>query len=287
WRAVGENPLALNALLTGLLVSVACGVVGTFVVARRITYIAASISHCVLGGLGAAHYLRAVHGWAWLRPEYGAFASALLAAAVIGIVTLRIREREDTVIGAVWAVGMAVGILFIHKTPGYTQELMSYLFGNILLVSRWQIWLVAGLDVVVIGATFLFYPKFVALCFDEEFARLRNVRVQLYYLLLLGMTAVTVFLLVSIVGIVLVIALLTLPIAIAGRFSRSLIQMMALSTVLCAVFSVGGLSVSYGPDLPAGPTIIVLAGAVYFLVLLLAPVRSRLRRAALSNGGPK
>ena len=278
WYAVAEHPLARNALAIGLLASVACGVVGTYVVTRRITYIAAGIAHCVLAGLGAARYLNVVHGWTFLHPLHGALVAALLAAGIIGWVSLHTREREDTAIGAVWAVGMAVGILFIYQTPGYNQDLMSYLFGNILLVSTRDLWLTLALDVIIVGLTVVFYPQLQAVCFDEEFARLRNMQVDFYYLLLLGLTAVTVVLLSVVVGIVLVIALLTLPAAIAGRLSGSLGQMMGLACLVCAVFTLLGLSVSYGPDLPAGPTIIVLTGGAYFLVSFGGLVVERLRR---------
>ncbi len=254
------------ALLAGLLVSIACGVVGTYVVVRRITYIAGSIAHCVLGGLGAAKYLQVTQGWTWLSPLYGATAAALLAAIIIGLVTLKAKQREDTVIGALWAIGMAVGVLFIARTPGYQEDVMSYLFGDILLVQRSDLWLIAGLDVVVVLLGLMFYHKFLAVCFDEEFARLRGVRVEFYYLLLLCLTALTVVLLVKVVGIVMVIALLTLPVAVAGYFSRTMWQMMLWAAVLSVIFTTAGLALSYKPNLPAGATIIALAGTVYLLV---------------------
>jgi zinc transport system permease protein len=263
------------ALLAGVLASVACGVVGSYVVARRITYIAGGIAHCVLAGMGAARYLAVVHGWTWLHPLHGATVAAVVAAFIIGIVSLRAREREDTVISALWAVGMAVGVLFISRTPGYSQDLMSYLFGNILLVGRGDLWLILILDVVVVGVSVLFYGRFLAVCYDEEFARLRGVRVEAYYLLLLVLAALTVVVLVTVVGIVLVIALLTLPVAVAGHFVRRLWHMMLLATLLSLLFTTAGLAVSYGPDLPAGATTIVLAGAAYLLVSAGAALRRR------------
>lgn len=262
------------ALLSGVLASVACGVIGSYVVVRRISYMAGGIAHCVLGGMGAARYLAVVHGWTWLHPLYGAVAAALGAAVIIGIVSLRAKQREDTAIGALWAVGMALGVLFIARTPGYQVELMSYLFGNILMVTRDSLWLLVGLDAAVIGVGLLFYNQLQAVCFDDEFARLRGVNVELYYILLLCLTALTVVLLVSVVGIVMVIALLTLPAAIAGHFCKTLAQMMLASAVLSVVLIATGLAVSYGPDLPPGATTIVLAGAVYLLFI----VASRLPR---------
>jgi len=261
-------PFLQYALLTGLLVSVACGIIGSYVVTRRITYIAGSIAHTVLGGLGAARYCQTVYQWEWFHPLYGAVLAALLSAVIIGVVSMRARQREDTVIGSLWAIGMAAGILFIYKTPGYNEDLMSYLFGSILMVSPQDLWMIAGLDILVVIAGILFYNQFLALCFDEEFARLRGVRVELYYLLLLCLTALTVVLLVTVVGIVMVIALLTLPAAVAGELTKRLWHMMALATVLTALFTTAGLGVSYGPDLPAGATTIIIAGITYLSVVL-------------------
>ncbi|HOF04264.1 MAG TPA: metal ABC transporter permease [Syntrophales bacterium] len=254
------------ALLTGVLVSVACGVIGSYVVTKRITYIAGSIAHTVLGGLGAARYCQTVYGWEWFHPLYGAVLAALLAAVIIGLVSMGGRQREDTVIGALWAIGMAAGILFISRTPGYSEDLMGYLFGNILMVSPPDLWMIAGLDLLVVTVGFLFYNQFLALCFDEEFARLRGVKVEIYYVGLLCLTALTVVLLVTVVGIVMVIALLTLPAAVAGELTKRLWHMMALATMLTVIFTTAGLAVSYGPDLPAGALTVTFAGLTYLLV---------------------
>ncbi|MEE8170685.1 MAG: metal ABC transporter permease [Phycisphaerae bacterium] len=267
-RAVADHTFLQHALLAGVLAGVACGVIGSYVVVRRITVIAGSIAHCVLGGMGAARYLQRVHGWTHAEPLYGAVVAALAAAAVIGLVSLRAKQREDMVIGAVWAIGMAVGVLFISRTPGYSDDLMSYLFGDILLVSRRELWMMGALDLVIVAVGLLFFNQFLAVCFDEEFARLRGLNVELYYLLLLGLTALTVVLLVSVVGIVLVIALLSLPVAIAGHFARTLAQLMVLSALCSMLVTTGGLALSYGPNLPAGATSIVLAGAAYLIILL-------------------
>ena len=145
-----ELPFLQNAILAGILCSISSGIVGTYVVLRRITYIAAAISHCVLGGLGAAKYLSAVYGWTWLKPVYGAVITALIAALIIGWISLRAKEREDSVISALWAVGMSAGVLFIYKTPGYNEDLMNYLFGNILMVSSEELYLIAALDIITI-----------------------------------------------------------------------------------------------------------------------------------------
>ena len=266
--ALVQHEFLRNAVFTGLLAAVACGVVGSYVVVRRISYIAGSIAHCVLGGMGAARYFSVVHGWEWCHLLYGALASALLAALVIGWVSLRFRQREDTVIGAVWALGMAVGILFIYETPGYNEDLMSYLFGNILLVSAREMWLLVGLDIMVVLLGLVFHKPLLAVCFDEEHARLRGIHVELFYLLLLCLTALTVVVLVSVVGIVLVIALLTLPAAAASQFTRTLWQMMAGAVVISMGVTTLGIALSYSPNLPTGATIIVLACVVYLLATL-------------------
>ena len=263
-----ELPFLQNAVLAGILCSISSGIVGTYVVLRRITYIAAAISHCILGGLGAARYFAVVYDLPWLRPIYGAILTAMAAALTIGIISLRAKEREDTVISALWAVGMAVGVLFIFKTPGYNEDLMSYLFGNILMVSREDLYLIGILDVIVITLTLTFYNQTMAVCFDEEFARTRGMAVEFYYLLLLGLTAMTVVLTVSVVGIIMVIALLSLPVAIASRFFDRVWKIMAASVVLGMFFTLSGLVISYTPNLPSGAVTIVLAGLTYMATLL-------------------
>lgn len=272
-----QNAFLRNALMVGVLASIACGVVGTYVVTRRISYIAGGIAHCVLGGMGAAKYCQVVYGIEWLHPMFGAIVAALLAAIIIGLVSLRAKQREDTVIGAVWAVGMAAGILFISKTPGYNEDLMNYLFGNILMVSSKDIWLIGFLDLVVVAIVVAGYNQFLAVCFDAEFARLRGIPVEAYYLLLLSLIALAVVLLVSVVGIILVIALLTLPAAIAGHCCKRLWKMMLLAGALCLLFTTSGLAFSYGPSLPSGALTIILAGIVYICVVFVRSLAARKR----------
>jgi zinc transport system permease protein len=261
-----DLPFLRYALFTGLFASIAFGIIGTFVVVRRISYIAGAISHCVLGGIGAGLYLQNVVGISWFTPVHGAIIVALLAAFILAEVSMHAKEREDSIIGALWAGGMAIGLLFIARTPGYFDP-MSFLFGNILLITKNDLFLVIALDIFIIVVVAVFYNKFLALCFDEEHARLRGVRTYWLYLLLLCLTALTIVLLVRIVGIIMVIALLTLPAAIAGSFARSIGQMMLVATVICAVFIVIGLGVSYSLDLPSGSVIILIATAVYLLSL--------------------
>lgn len=261
-----EVPFIRYALIAGLLSSISFGIIGSFVVVKRISYIAGAISHAALAGIGGALYLRHACGIESISPLHGAVVAALAAAFIIGMVTTRYKEREDTVIGTIWAIGMAIGLLFISKTPGYVDP-MSYLFGNILLVGRQELYLILLLDLVVITIGILFYQQFLALSFDEEFTQLRGIRTQLYYILLIFLIALTVVLMVTVVGIVMVIALLTIPAATAGIFSKKLWHMMVLGGILCALFTSLGLGTSYMLDLPSGSTTIVIAGIIYLLSL--------------------
>lgn len=257
-----------NALIACILAGIASGVIGTIVVVRRISYLAGSISHIILGGIGAVLFFNALYPGSAIDPLLGAGATAIVAAIIIGLVSLRAKQREDTVIGAMWSIGMAIGIVFVAKTPGYSSDLMGYLFGNILMVTQRDIWALGGLDFLVTLAAILFYNQFLAVCFDEEFASLRGLNVEGYYLALLCMTALTVVALVTVVGIVMCIALLTLPAAIASMFSNSLWKIMALSALLSVIFTTMGLALSYGPDIPPGATTILISGVAYLLTLV-------------------
>jgi zinc transport system permease protein len=261
FHALVEHEFLQRALIGGLLACIGCGVVGSYVVVQRISLLAGAIAHAVLGGMGIAWYLG-------VNPLAGALVAAVFAALIIGWVKLRFAEREDTAISAIWALGMAIGILFIAKTPGYSVDLLGYLFGNLLMMSTSDLQLIIALDVVILAFMSLFYRQFLAVCFDPEFARVRGLRVERYYLLLLVLVALTVVMLIQVVGLILVIALMTLPAAIAGRFTHSLAAMMGVAVVLGMVFTAGGLAVSYAPDLPSGPVIIVLAGMTYLLAAL-------------------
>ncbi len=266
--ALGQHAFLRQALLAGLLASVACGIVGTYVVTRRITVIAGSLAHTVLGGMGAAYWLHSVHHLEWLHPLHGAVVAALLGAGLIGLVRAHSREREDTVISALWAVGMALGVFFLFKTPGYKADLITYLFGNIVMIDPAALRMLVGLDIIILLLVLVFYYPLLAICFDEEFARLRGVRVGWLYTLLLMLIALTIVTLVYVVGIVMVIALVTLPASIAGLFVRRLWHTMILAAILSSIFTAVGLGISYGVDLPAGATIVLLTGMVYALAHL-------------------
>ena len=247
-----------NALLAGILASIVCGTIGSLVVVKRISFVSGAIAHSVLGGIGLAYFLGT-------SPILGAFVFAILAAVLISYVKQRKKQNEDTVLSAFWAVGMAIGIIFMSKTPGYNANLMSYLFGNILLVSNSDLLSLLLLVIVIISTVVIFYRQFIAIIFDEEFARLKKIKVDFMYTLLLILISLSVVILIRIVGIILVIALLTLPAAISRFFNRSIGGMMFWASVLGLVFTILGLWISYVLDLPTGSVIIVLAGLTYII----------------------
>lgn len=261
-EALFEHAFLQHAVLGGVLASLTCGVVGSFVVVRRIGYLAGGIAHAVLGGMGLAFFLGRA-------PLSGALLSALLAAVIISVVTRRGHQQEDTIISALWAVGMASGILFISKTPGYNVDLMSYLFGNVLMISQQDLLLIALLDGGILLFTLLFFKQLLALCYDSEFAALRGIRVDTLNTLLLCLVAATVVILIQIVGLILVIALLTLPAATARLYAATLVGMMILASAIGLVITSGGLALSYHYNLPAGATIALLCGLSYLVALIL------------------
>jgi len=257
------------AFLASLLASLASGTIGSFVVVKRIVFIAGSISHSILAGLGLCLWLQRVQGISWADPIVGAFLSAVLSALLIGWIHLKHRQREDSVIAATWSTGMAIGVVFLALTPGNNAEILNYLFGNILWITQRDLLLLGILNGILLTLLALNYRKFVALCFDEEQALLQGIPVQRLYLLLLAMVATTIVFLVQVIGIVLVIALLAIPATLAGLFTHRLPSMMFLATCFCAALSAMGLSVSYTLDWPPGATISLFAAFAYLLGLVL------------------
>lgn len=261
-----------------MLSSVACGIIGTYVTIRRITYIAGAIAHCTLGGMGVAKYLQTEMGLSFLTPLMGAVCFALLAALIIAYLQTKSTLRQDTILSAVWAIGMAIGILFISQTSGYNEDLMSYLFGDILMVTPLDLLLIGILDMLLILTTLLFYRQINAIAFDEEFARLSGLPVDLYNTLFLCTVALTVVLLVQLVGIILVVALLALPAATAARLTNRLTSMILVAILLCLLSTLGGLGLSYSPNLPSGATIILLAGAIYIAAGIYLKIQTKIRQ---------
>ncbi len=270
-----------NALAAGVLVSVACGVIGTFVVVNRIVFISGGIAHAAYGGIGLGYYFRysllptllTERALSQLDPSpgyypmLGAILFSVLSALGMGFVQRKTRERADTVIGVMWAIGMAIGIIFVDLTAGYKVDLMSYLFGSILAVPRSELWVMLGLDVIIVALALLFYKELLAISFDETFATIENVPVNAIYMVLLCMVALTVVMMMRVVGLIMVIAMLTVPAAIAGQFVKDMKRMMGLASALGVAFTVTGLWISYFWDLTSGASIILVSGVAYLLSL--------------------
>lgn len=248
-----------NAVLAGLLAAVLCGMVGTFVVVKRLAFLSDGISHAAFGGMGVCYFLG-------VDPLLGAMAVAVLCALGLGAMDTETIRSYDAMIGVLWAVGLAVGIVFVYKTPGYAPNLMTYLFGNILLVSRHEIGVLLGLAVSVLLILALFWKGVVAVSFDETFARVQGAPVRLLMTMLLTMIALSVVILIQVVGIILVVALLTIPPVIAMMLLKDLRAVLAVSTAIGVCITLGGLGLSFAYDLPSGPAIILLGAALLFVV---------------------
>lgn len=253
-----EYDFMINAILASVLASVACGIIGTYIVIKRLIFLSGGIAHSAYGGIGLGYLLS-------FNPIFGAVGSSILGAIFVSKMRQNKSENEDTLIGIIWAFGMALGVLFIGLSPGYAPDLMSYLFGNILTVSTSEILLMAIADLIIILLVFLFYKEFQSITFDEEYAKTTGLNVDLYYLILFVLIAVTIVLLIKLVGIILVVALLTIPAAISKLFAKTLQSMMLYSIGFGLLFTLIGLLFSYYLNLPSGSVIIVLSTIGYFI----------------------
>jgi len=276
WSALTHPDMVFlrYALLAGLISAIPFGMTGSLVVVQRISYLAGAVAHSILGGVGLALYLQTVHGWSWFHPLWGATVAAVVSALATGWIHMHYQERTDSVISAIWVIGMSIGVVFFSLTPGYV-DVNSYLFGNILLVGLTDLRMVAGLAVLVSAFVVVFYPRLLAISFDEEFSLLRGVSSRGYQMVFLVLTSLSIVVMVRIVGIIMVVALLTLPAAAAGRFVRHLWQMMLVSTLLVAFCTVLGIYLSFVWELPAGAVIVLINGVIYALSLLLSMTRKR------------
>jgi zinc transport system permease protein len=261
-----------NALWAGLLASVLCGVIGTFVVVKRLVFISGGISHAAFGGLGICYYL----GW---HPLLGATVVSVAAALAVGAFGRERGRFQDAMIGILWAVGMALGVVFIYKTPGYAPNLMTYLFGNILTVGRGDLRMTLGLVLLLLTLLALFFKEFVAVSFDETFAEVQGVPARLMVTTVLVLTALAIIFLIQLVGIILVMALLTIPPMVGLLLVHTFSRLLVVSSLVGALMTLGGLFLSYSFDLPSGPAIVLLG----FLLLAAVGGTTRLRRILVTR----
>ncbi len=266
-----------NALWAGLLVSIACGIIGTFVVINRLVFISGGVAHAAYGGIGLGYFFQ-------FNPMLGAILFSLVSALAMGLVQRKTRQRADTIIGVMWAVGMAIGIIFVDLTEGYKADLMSYLFGSILAVPKSDLLIMLLLDLIIVTLVILFYKELLAISFDETFATVANVPVDAIYLTLMCLVALTVVMMMRVVGLILVIALLTMPAAIAGQWVKEMKQMMVLASILGMSFTTAGLWLSYWLNLTSGATIILVAGATYLLSITVQLLLRRTRSNRMLEG---
>lgn len=251
-----------NALIAGVLISIAAGIIGSLVVVNRITFLTGGIAHSSYGGIGLAIYLG-------LPVLFGATVFAVITAIIIAMLTLNDKKRVDSVIGMMWASGMAIGIIFVDLTPGYNVDLMSYLFGSIIAISNEDITYLTILDLFIISIVAIFYKQILAVSYDSEFASLRGINVKFFYTLILILAGLCVVAAIKAVGLILVIALLTIPTYLAESFASKLSSMMIISSVLATLFTLVGLCISYIYDISSGASIIVSAVVILVVVKLL------------------
>jgi zinc transport system permease protein len=267
--ALQNNPLLLAALIAGLSASFVSGIVGSYVVVKRIVFISGSISHSVLAGIGFCLWLERAKGVEWVSPLYGALVAAIASALIMGWIRINYQQREDSVIAALWSIGMAVGVLFISQTPGFNVELTNFLIGNILWVTPTDLYILLVLNIVTLAIVLCFHKKFLAICFDEEQAQLQGLPVNSLYMLLLILIAVSIVLLIQVVGIILVLAMLTIPPAIANLMTTRLSLMMAIAVIINMIFCFTGMELAFAMDWPGGASIALAAGVVYVVSLLI------------------
>lgn len=247
-----------NALVAALLASIACGIIGVYVVVKKIVFISGGIAHAAFGGIGLGYFLG-------VNPVLGVIPFSIAAALSMGVISRRTKIPEDTAIGILWVMGMALGVIFVALSPGYAPELFGYLFGSILTVPTSDIFIMLSLNAAIIAVVFSLRREFQAISFDEDYATAIGLSTERLYLLLLCLIALTVVLLIRVVGVILVIALLTIPAAMSRQFTHRLSSMMFLSVFLCAIFTACGLWLSYAFDLPSGATIVLVSGTSFVL----------------------
>lgn len=261
-----------NALFASVLSGIACGMIGTYIVARRMVFLSGGITHASFGGIGIAYYMG-------VNPILGALVFAVLSSVGVEWSGSKGRIREDSAIGIIWSVGMAIGIIFIYLTPGYAPNLMSFLFGNILTVTSLDIILLAVFVGLLLVLAPLFMRSVMYVAFDREFARSRGVKVNTVSYVMAVFMALAIVLSIRLVGIMLLISLLTIPPAIVNSFTRSFSKIAWWSAAVAVAGNIIGLYISYTVNIPAGAsTIFVLAFALIIVKLL--PLH-RIKRTAV------
>lgn len=255
-----------NALMAGILASIACGIIGSLVVVNRIVFISGGIAHTSYGGIGLALFLG-------ISPLLGAGIFAVAAAVIMAVITMNDRQRSDTVIGVMWAFGMAFGIILSDLTPGYGTDLMSYLFGSILAVPASDLVYMSVLDIVILLFVIIWYRQIHAVSYDTEYATSMGVRSGVIYTVMLVMSALAVVLLIRVVGLILIIAMLTIPPYIAEKRVCSLKGMMFASTAMSLIFTIVGLWVAYIFNLTSGASIIAVSSVCFFAVIAYDSIR--------------
>jgi zinc transport system permease protein len=260
-----------NALMAGVLASVICGVIGVYVVLKRIVFISGGIAHFSFSGVGFSYLVD-------INPMLSTIAFSLLAALSIGMIKEKIRLDEDSTIGMLWASGMALGIIFVGLSKGYATELISFLFGNILAVSRQDLAVMFVLTSIVIVTAVALFKELFILTYDEDYGRVMGLPTYSLNLLLLCLIALTVVVLIKIVGVILVIALLTIPAATSKLLVSTIRRIMLLAIAIGLVFTISGLFLSYYVDLASGATIVVVSTVGFFIVSLLHKAMSRMKR---------
>jgi zinc transport system permease protein len=262
-----QSEFLFPGLVAGLLASLSCGIVGPYVITRRIVFLSGAIAHMAIGGIGVAIFLAKMvpSAFGWLAPIHGAIVASLLAAVLIGFIHDRVAERMDTLIGALWAIGMAIGILLLKYTPGYQGDLMNYLFGSIAFVNWTDVRWIVALDVVIVITVLLFHKKLLAICLDQQQAALQGINVLGTNIVLLCLVALTVICLTQVVGLILVIAMLSLPAATASHHVSRMGSLFVVSTLLCAVSTTVPRIAVYGTNVTPESAIVLTAGGVYLL----------------------
>lgn len=260
-----------NAILSALLASIVCGVIGTIIVEKRLVMMSGGISHASFGGVGFGYLVG-------IEPMIGALIAAVLSALGLAYVKHHVKSNTDTLAGIIWPLGMSLGILFVSITPGYPPALDSYLFGDILTVSKTDLWMTAILNLLILATIIPFFQTLKAYLFDREFAKLNGIRSEIADYVLYILIALSVVVLIRVVGIILVIALLTIPASIVRMFTFQFNRMMFYSAICGMVMCLGGLTLSYLLNVPSGAVIVLLGTSMYLSAAVAKRAGEKIKR---------